>query len=303
MKKYTGSCYIGVVGPSMEYGTANDSIANLLLRDWDSRPQKIRATKGYDARQMHFNKWIYETNHPFMLILDHDMVFPPDTLERLRSHQLPYVSGYYLRRRWNPILPVHFDKQKNPKQWPMQPSLDVPEPGKLVELGAGGWGCILLHRDVAIDMRDNVLKGEDWVIEDDMDVYPYDIHKMFDSIKGLKRLAELNDAPGQSLKKEPLKTELNNYIQQLIEEFRPLRGSKDPVGSDLRFPFFARQAGYKLMLDPDIHCKHITNYELTPSDYEMAVDIQETSPSIQTMKRDMKQARQNAKKRIKDLEV
>ena len=261
MKKYTGSCYIGVVGPSLEYGAANDSIDNLILRAGDWKPRKFRATKGYDARQMHFNKWIYESNHPFALFLDHDMVFQPDTLERLRSHELPYVSGYYLRRRWNPIMPVHFDRQKNPKEWPMRPSLDIPVPGKLIELGAGGWGCILIHRDVAVDMRDKVLKGEDWVIEDDMDIYPYDINKMFDAIKGLKKLTEINEQKGVSLKGGIEKVALNHYVNELVEEFRPLRGTKDPVGSDLRFPFFARQAGYKLMLDPDVQCKHITKYE------------------------------------------
>jgi hypothetical protein len=269
-KKYTGSCYIGVVGPSMEYGAANDSINNIARRSGDTFPVKIRATKGYDARQMHFNKWIYETNHPFMLLLDHDMVFPPDTLERLRSHEIPYVSGYYLRRRWNPVLPVHFDPQEHPYQWPMRPSIDVPERGKLIELGAGGWGCILVHREVALAMRDNVLKGEDWVIEDDMDIYPYDLEKLVFSLQGLEKIMKLNRQKGLSLKNGLPRFAFEFHVNTLIEELRILRGSKDPVGSDLRFPFYAREAGYKLMLDPEVRVAHITNYELSPDDYDMA---------------------------------
>jgi hypothetical protein len=42
---------------------------------------------------------------------------------------------------------------------------------------------------------------------------------------------------------------------------------KDMVGSDVRFPFFAREAGFILMGDPDVKCQHIIPYPLDPDDF------------------------------------
>lgn len=228
---YEGTVYTGVVGPETENGTCRDSIHNIQRREGDTFPRFIRATKGYEAREMHINAFLNETDCAFILLLDHDQTFPPDTLEKLRSHKLPYVSGYYMRRRYNPIAPVWF-KDNPDNVWPFEPFTDDPERGKLHKLGASGWGCVLIHRDVFTDMKP-ILKGEPFVIEDDMDVWPYDLAKV---IKG-------------------------------NEQLKPLRGTKDPVGSDIRFPFFAKQAGYTLYGDPDVRCGHMLNYPLSPDDY------------------------------------
>jgi hypothetical protein len=53
----------------------------------------------------------------------------------------------------------------------------------------------------------------------------------------------------------------------LCEEIRPLRGVKDTVGSDIRFPFFAKMAGYQLYCDSGVRCDHVINYPLSPDDY------------------------------------
>ena len=98
MKTYTGSVYIGVVGGDTDIGMCRDSIHALQLRAGDKYPYWIRATKGYEARQLHLDKWYEEGKHEFILLLDHDMVFPTDALERLRSHAMPFLTGYYLRR-------------------------------------------------------------------------------------------------------------------------------------------------------------------------------------------------------------
>ena len=53
---------------------------------------------------------------------------------------------------------------------------------------------------------------------------------------------------------------------------RLLRGAKtDSIGSDIRFPFFAREAGYTLMGDPDVRPQHMLNYPLAVEDH-MAQD-------------------------------
>lgn len=222
------TCYIGVVGGEWEHGPCRDSIHNLTIRPGDSI-RYVRGTKGYESRQTHFNIFMAGT-HDYMLLLDHDMIFPEDTLERLRSHQLPYVSGFYMRRRYAPIVPVWFHPWEG--AWPFRPYLEIPESGRLHEIGASGWGCILIHRQVIEDTR-KILKGEPDVIEDDMDVWPYDLAAV---LRG-------------------------------EEQLRPLRGQKDPVGSDIRYPFYAVHAGYQLVGDPDVSCGHIIHYPLAITDY------------------------------------
>ena len=258
-KTYTGSCYIGVCGPDAEIGECRDSIESIARRPGDMRPRYVRATKGYEARQTHLNKWINETQHPFALFLDHDMIYPEDTLERLRSHGLPYVSGYYLRRTFSPIYPVWFHLK--PGAWPMRPYTTIPERGKLHPLGASGWGCILIHRDV-IEATRAVLKGEGEILEDDMDIWPYNLHRVMASLNGLQEIVDNKLPPAAH------RAALEKHVRALREEIRVLRGDKNIVGSDIRFPFFAHAAGFTLYGDPDVRCGHMLNYPLHPDDYE-----------------------------------
>lgn len=257
--EYSGTCYIGVVGPDLEIGEARDSIEGITRRNGDGRTVYVRATKGYEARQLHFANWLQHTAHPFMLLLDHDMIFSPDTLERLRSHRLPYVSGFYMRRRYQPLAPVWFELGPRGR-FPMKPWTSDPERGRLHPLGASGWGCILIHRDVCRAVA-GVLKGEPFVIEDDLDVYPYDLTAIMAAIKGLRTLTTEKPSPST------LYPALNEHVTVLEREIRPLRVVKDSVGSDLRFPFYAREAGFVLMGDPDVRPAHVLDYPLTPDDY------------------------------------
>lgn len=231
MTSYDGTCYIGVVGPDSIPTLAVISIMNIKRREGDGVPEFRMGTKGYETRQMCIDRFM-ASKHDFLLLLDHDMIFAPDTLERLRSHRLPYVSGLYMRRRHNPILPVWF--QPYDGSFPFRRFTAVPERGRLHPIGASGWGCILIHREV-IEKTRQILRGEPDVIEDDMDVWPYDLDEVL---------------AGR-------------------EQLQPLRTRKDAiVGSDVRYPFYAYHAGFQLYGDPDVRPAHILDYPLTPDDYE-----------------------------------
>ena len=254
---YTGSCYVAIVGGELETGEARDSIESIQLRTGDAR-RFIRATKGYEARQSHFVAWLTETAHPFMLLLDSDQKFPANILERLRSHQLPFVSGFYMRRRYNPIAPVWFHDTGG--RLPFRPWCTNVEPDKLYPLGASGWGCMLIHREVA-EKVGALLKGEPFVIEDDMDVYPYDLGKILSAIHELQQLQD------KKLSAPYLNSRIKEIYTVLEQEIRPLRGLKDPIGSDIRFAFYARKAGYQLWGDSGAACGHMLNYPLQVTDY------------------------------------
>ncbi len=234
------TCYIGVAGSDMDIGICRDSIQQIVVPE-GSELWFNRATKGYEARQAHFNRFI-DSEHEWLLLLDHDMVYAPDTLERLMAHGVPYVSGYYLQRRYRPLVPVWFHPFDG--QWPLRPFLAEPERGRLHPLGGSGWGCILLHRSVVTGVRATVLKGEWDVLEDDMDVWPYDLSV-------ITKALEAGD------------------IETLRREFRPLRGRFDrqPMGSDIRYPVLAQTAGFQLYGDPDVNPAHVVSYPLAATDY------------------------------------
>lgn len=252
--------YIGVVGPDTERGTCRDSISNIQVRQGDYGPVFVRATKGFEARQLHVNMFLDETTHDYLLLLDHDMVFQADTLERLRSHNIPYVSGLYMRRSLQPMAPIWFRPFDG--RWPMKPWVGNPERGKLHPIGASGWGCMLMHRDVILAVRD-ILKGEQEILEDDMDIWPYRLDVIMRALNDLQKYLSTVEILDKK------RDDISACVRDLASEIRPLRADREIVGSDIRFPFFALQAGYQLMGDPDVRPGHLIEYSLTPDDYGM----------------------------------
>jgi hypothetical protein len=254
--EYEGTVYIGVVGPESELSECRDSIVGIERRDGDEGPTYIRATKGYEARQMHIDRFL-KSDHDFIMMLDHDQVFPVDTLERLRAHKQPFVSGYYMRRTIKPLLPVWYEYGER-GEWPMICWTQEPERGRLHKLGASGWGCVLIHRAV-FEAVEPLLKGEQFVLEDDMDVWPYDLETVLKIMSVIEKHAEDPDL-------------VRVAVKAFRSEFRPLRCLKSVIGSDIRFSFFAREAGFDLYGDPDVRCGHMINYPLSPDDFSLHSD-------------------------------
>lgn len=291
-KKYEGTCYIGVVGPENENGECRDSIYGIQIRRDDIIPQFIRATKGYEARQMHLNNFM-ASKQDFCLLLDHDQIFPENTLERLRSHGLPYVSGLYLRRRFAPMCPVWFEDAPA-GTLPMKIWTRIPDKDTLYPIGASGWGCVLIHRDVITATR-KLLKGEPDVLEDDMDLYPYDLGNVFQSLRGLDALSEAN------MRWEITRPVFREYIKTLKEELKPLRGKKDVVGSDIRFPFYAKLAGFQMMGDSGVSCGHMLNFPLIFSDYSGGDNHVEIDKLNVTVDRDYEKEKEAIQKSVATL--
>lgn len=256
-KEYTGTCFIGVIGGEIEVGECRESIFDIIRRPGDEIPHVYRGTKGYEARQKHLNNFI-ESKHDFALFLDLDMYFQEDTLERLRNHKLPYISGLYMRRTRDPVAPVWYRPFSG--KWPFEPWVGPVERGRLHKIGASGWGCLLIHREVVLAVKE-LLKGEWEIIEDDMDIWPYNLSNVMGALVGLKELTV--EKPGL----RTLRPALEHHVSVLEEEIKPLRADNDVVGSDVRFPFFALKAGYQFIGDPDVRPGHIIHYPISADDY------------------------------------
>lgn len=230
-QRLEGTVYIGVAGPDSPYIRATNSIHRMTRWDGDSYPEFVEFTKGAEAREYHTQIFL-QSKHDFLLYLDGDMEFPRDALERLRAHGLPCVSGLAFRRTYDPTVLPAWTEDDPEFRWPMMPFRATPEEGRLYRLGATGFFCWLVHRSV-FEAVQPILKGESFVQEDDMDVWPYDAQAVIDG----------------------------------KEQLRPLRMRKDRVGADLRLSYFIRRAGFTIWGDPDVMCGHYLRYPLGIKDW------------------------------------
>ena len=78
-----------------------------------------------------------------VMMLDDDVIPPPDAIIKLMAHKQPIVSGVYYRRN-NPITPVMLKNQPGGgRQWVTE--YKIPD---LMEVDYVGAGCLLISRDV-----------------------------------------------------------------------------------------------------------------------------------------------------------
>lgn len=87
----------------------------------------------------------------YVFFLDADMIYPHDSLVTLLSHDKEVVQGFYVTRRL-PTLPVHFNTIKLDGHLAEESNRVFPEHG-LVEQAAGGFGGVLVRRDVLEKMQ------------------------------------------------------------------------------------------------------------------------------------------------------
>ena len=91
----------------------------------------------------------------YVFWLDSDMVFKPDTLvrmlETLKANDLDILSGLYFRRV-PPYSPVLFDKiEMDGEVCDFSEFQSIPD--GLFEVGACGFGCVLMKTDVFFDVQ------------------------------------------------------------------------------------------------------------------------------------------------------
>jgi glycosyltransferase involved in cell wall biosynthesis len=84
-------------------------------------------------------------SYDYLLAVDHDITFPPDTLRKLLSHDKPVVTAIYRQRNESQILEVYNSNHAN------IPYENLAGKG-LVEIGGCGFGCVLVKKEVFVSV-------------------------------------------------------------------------------------------------------------------------------------------------------
>lgn len=146
--------------PSMDMVSARfaQSLA-MLEKVEDTYVSFITSSLIYDSRNQ-FCEQAIKLEVDYILWLDSDIVFPPNTLKKLlsdiRDGDLDIVSGLYYRRGYpyTPVLFSQLEKDSN-NSATFKGVEEVPD--SLFEVAGCGFGCVLMKTDVLFDIASQEL--------------------------------------------------------------------------------------------------------------------------------------------------
>ncbi len=119
--------------------------ANIMPWDGFAMPENTYLEK---ARNQIHNNFLVKSNHPYLMMLDSDIMFPPDLVEKLMAHDLPIVGGWYVDKKSPDKHPCVYDFGKEEDGLAFFGHRNSPGAG-LERVDAMGAGCWLMKREVA----------------------------------------------------------------------------------------------------------------------------------------------------------
>lgn len=120
------------------------------------------------ARNMIHKKFI-ESKAPYLMMLDSDVLFPPNLLETLLAHNLPIVGGWYRDKKAADHHPAVYDfvkEEDGVNYWNHRKVAGV----GLEKVDAMGAGCWLMKRETALALGEEPYSknlgggGEDMIL-------------------------------------------------------------------------------------------------------------------------------------------
>ena len=112
----------------------------------------------YDSRNL-ISLYAIEHNFDDVLWLDSDMLIPPDALTKLQKHNLPMVTGLYVKRH-APVEPVLYETIEEPVRGQdgklianVSSYIDYPR-DSLFPVAGCGFGCVLTRTQLLKDVWD-----------------------------------------------------------------------------------------------------------------------------------------------------
>ena len=109
----------------------------------------------YDSRNQ-LAQYAIQQEADYIMWFDSDMVFAPDTLERMMKtldehKEIDILSGLYFRRS-TPFTPVAFDKLELTEDMRCEWEDMTEVPTELTEIAGCGFGCVLMRTDCLLDI-------------------------------------------------------------------------------------------------------------------------------------------------------
>lgn len=119
---------------------------NMMLLKKPDYELIVADTGGVDTMRNHIVHAAESVDCTHLLMMDTDMLYNPETVYRLLSHNLPVV-GALCYRRYPPFDPLMMSGKPGNYH-----SIDEWKEGDLVEVDATGTGCLMFNMDVFRDM-------------------------------------------------------------------------------------------------------------------------------------------------------
>lgn len=165
-----GSVVYGYLRPTMVHGDFQESLLDMIQYDREHY-RLIRGRLGYRSsanlatgRNMIVQHFLEQTDAPWLFMLDTDMVFLPDTLDRLLEHadaeKAPIVGAL--------CFGFDGDGDVQPTLFGLEPDPEAPEdpsrlmvtryhdwtPGAMYQVAGTGAAALLMHRSALERIRD-----------------------------------------------------------------------------------------------------------------------------------------------------
>lgn len=135
--------YVAGISGETQYVKSLRTYYEIPIRPGDYKQE--RAIGRGDVARRQAGSDFLEGDFDAILLLDLDMLHPPDILERLRAHDLDMVTGHYYARNARYIHSICWETGNG--SWPWRPMVNVPRTG-LHEIAVAGMGCVLIKRTV-----------------------------------------------------------------------------------------------------------------------------------------------------------
>jgi len=150
-------------------------IRNSNMMPWDDYVS-TESTYLPDARNEIHNSFINDSDYPYLMMIDSDVMFPRLMVERLMSYKLPIVGGWYKNKHWaHEPHPIVYDYLLTFNDRSKFKHRDKPGEG-LERVDAMGAGCWLISRECAEAIGES----------------PYDTAKGGEDLRFSKQLMDLD---------------------------------------------------------------------------------------------------------------
>lgn len=135
--------YIAGVGSERQYTRSQRSFERIRTRPGDV--SEIKFERRGDINRIILCKDFLASDADAIYLVDLDMTFHPNVLERLRTHDVDMVTGHYFRRQIKPMLSICSVSEDG--TWPYHPLADIPRKG-MHKVISTGMGNVLIQRSV-----------------------------------------------------------------------------------------------------------------------------------------------------------